>query len=410
MVFQQLLENYAKLVVKSGVNLQKGQELVISSPIECAPFVRLVAEQAYLAGAEEVIVQWNDEKLARLKYDHCPIEKFQQVPTWMSEFQNGYSRKHAAHLSISASSPDALAGVDPKKPAAWVKAMHQACKEFYDNLDMGVNRWCIVSVPTAGWAVKVFPGIPEEQAIQKLWDAIFTAVRANTPDPVGAWQAHKESFEQKTAFLNQQQLKALRYSNSLGTDITIGLPKNHVWAGGGDKTQDGIYFFPNMPTEEIFCTPHKDKVDGIVYSSMPLNYQGTVINSFSIQFEHGRITKVTAEEGLESLQELIAIDEGSHHLGEVALVPYNSPISNMGLIFYNTLYDENAACHFAIGKGFPECFQDGLSKTMEELKQQGMNDSATHVDFMLGTKDLNITGICQDGSEIMIFKNGNWAF
>ncbi len=264
MEFQQLLKNYAKLVVKAGVNLQKGQELVISSPVECAPFVHLVAEQAYLAGAEEVIVQWNDEKLARLKYDHCPIEK------------------------------------------------------------------------TAGWAVKVFPDIPEEQAIQKLWDAIFTAVRANTPDPVASWQTHKESFEQKIAFLNQKQFKALHYSNSLGTDITIGLPDNHVWAGGGDKTQDGIYFFPNMPTEEIFCTPHKDQVDGIVYSSMPLNYQGTVINNFSIQFEQGRITNVTAEEGLESLQELIAIDEGSHHLGEVALVPYISPISNMGLIFYNT--------------------------------------------------------------------------
>ncbi len=410
MQFEEMLAKYAELIVRSGINIQKGQVLCINAPISAAPLVRLAAKSAYGAGAAEVVVRWSDEALSRLKYDYAPLSRFEEVPEWFSAYNNGYAAEGAGFLSIDSADPDAFAGVDPKKPAAWVKAVHAVCKPFYDSLDLGKNRWCIAAAPSPAWAKKVFPGETEEKAVSLLWEAIFKAVRANTPDPAAAWEEHRRSFQQKIERLNTLQLDRLHYRNSLGTDLIIGMPENHLWAGGGAETTDGVYYFPNMPTEEIFASPDKDRADGIVYSALPLNYQGTLIDRFWLKFEKGRIVDFGAEKGYDTLKALIETDEGARHLGEAALIPTKSPISEMGILFYNTLFDENASCHFAIGKGFPECFRGGLESTEEELKARGMNDSAAHVDFMLGTPDLSITGYTKDGAEFPIFRNGNWAF
>lgn len=410
MQFEEMLKKYAELIVRCGVNIQKDQILCVNAPISAAPLTRLVAKAAYETGAKEVVVRWSDETLSRLKYDHAPISQFEQVPEWFSAYNNGYAAEGAAFLTIDSADPDAFSGVDPKKPASWIKAVHAVCKPFYDTLDLGKNRWCIVAAPSAEWAKKVFPEESEESAVEHLWEAIFKAVRVDTPDPAAAWEEHHQRFQQKIQALNTLQLDCLHYQNSLGTDLVIGMPENHCWAGGGAETTDGIYHFPNMPTEEIFASPHLDRADGVVYSALPLNYQGTLIDKFWLRFENGRVTDFGAEQGYDTLKALIETDEGSHHLGEVALIPTQSPISEMGILFYNTLFDENASCHFAIGKGFPECLQGGLEASEEELKARGMNDSAAHVDFMLGTADLSITGYTKDGREIPIFRNGNWAF
>lgn len=410
MDFQERLRNYAKLVVKSGCNLQKGQELLLQTPIQCAEFARLIVEEAYQAGAKEVTVMWGDEKVARMRYDYCGMEVFENVPEWRSALYNGLAKHKGAVLTIAAEDPEAMAGVDPRKISAWTKAADVAFKPYYDAIDMGKNTWCIVSAPTPAWAKKVFPGCAEKEAIEKLWDAIFKAVRADQPDPAAAWEQHRKSFEERSRFLTEQQFDRLHYKNSIGTDIVIGLLKNHVWAGGGERTADGVYFFPNMPTEEIFSTPDRERADGTVHSAMPLNYQGTLIDDFSITFENGRAVSCTAAQGYENLKQIIEIDDGAHRLGEIALIPKKSPISEMGILFYNTLFDENAACHFALGKGFAECVQGGREMEEKELLAAGVNQSAVHVDFMLGTNDLEVTGIKADGTEIAIFQNGNWAF
>lgn len=410
MDFNTKLNNYAELVVKSGLNLQKAQELLIYAPISSAAFVRLVVEKAYQAGAKLVTIDWTDETISRLKYTYCDMDVFENVPKWYSEMDNSIAEKGGAILSITSSDPNALKGIDPSKMTAWRKAEHTACKPFYDGMDLGRNVWCIVGVPSEGWAKAVFPDKPAGEAMELLWEAIFRTVRVDQPDPVAAWQLHKQSFEEKTKLLNEKQFVSLRYHNSIGTDITLGMPENHVWAGGGDRTVNGTYFFPNMPTEEIFTIPHRDKVDGTVHSSMPLNYNGSTIDDFSITFQDGKIVDYSAKEGCDVLKSIIDTDEGSLHLGEVALVPKKSPISEMGILFLNTLYDENASCHFAIGLGFPECVKGGREMSEEELKAAGINFSAAHVDFMLGTADLSITGMQKDGTEFPIFRDGNWAF
>lgn len=410
MDFNTKLQNYAELVVKSGLNLQKGQELLIYAPISAAPFVRLVTEKAYQAGAKLVTFDWADEALSKMKYTHCDMDVFENVPEWYALMDNSIAERGGAILSITSSDPNALKGIDPKKITAWRKAEYKACKPFYDGMDMGRNVWCIVGVPSAGWAKAVFPDCGEDEAVEKLWEAIFHTVRVDQADPIAAWAEHKRSFAERTRILNEKQFDTLTYHNSTGTDITIGLPENHVWAGGGDLTVGGTYFFPNMPTEEIFCSPHRDRVNGTVHSSMPLNYSGSVIDDFSLTFRDGVIVDYSAAEGYDVLKSIIETDEGSTRLGEVALVPKKSPISEMGLLFLNTLYDENASCHFAIGIGFPECLQGGRDMTEEEFAARGINVSAAHVDFMLGTDDLSIVGRQKDGTEFVLFRDGNWAF
>ena len=407
---ENLLKKYAKLAIYQGVNVQKNQTLVISSPIECAKFTRMLVEEAYIKGAKEVVVQWNDELTGKLKYKYSPMEVFETVPEWVKESRLSYAKEGACFLSISASDPELLKDVDPKKVATFRKASSIASREFSSRLMSNENAWSIVSIPTVGWAKKVFPNVSEDEAVEKLWDAIFKIVRVDSQDPVKAWEEHKNTLKKNMDFLNSKRFKSLHYTNSLGTDLIIQLPEKHLWAGGAEFTQDGTEFIANMPTEEIFSMPKKTGVNGKVVSSMPLNYGGNLINNFSLTFKDGKVVDFSAEEGYETLKNLLDTDEGAKYLGEVALVPYNSPISNSNIIFFNTLYDENASCHLAFGKAYSLCIKDGEKMSEEELLKQGANDSLTHVDFMIGTKDLQITGTTYDNEKFDIFVNGNWAF
>lgn len=410
MTFKEKLSKYAKLIVEAGLNVQKGQIVVIDAPVESMELVRLITKEAYQIGAKEVVVKYHDEVVSRYKYENVAKDEFAKVPKWFSEFRNDYADKKAAFLTIHSDDPEGFKGIDPAKIALWSKSVSTACKPFYDSLDLGVNTWCIVASSSLKWANKVYPDMSDKEAVEALWNAIFKAVKVDNDDPLAMWQLHRKSFEAKVEYLNKLNLNKLIYTNSLGTDLTVTLNKDYLFAGGGSYTTDGVYFFANMPTEEIFTSPYYRGTNGIVYSSMPLNYNGNIIDEFKLIFKDGKVVDYDAKVGKEILTEIIEIDEGSHYLGEIALVPYDSPISNMKTLFYNTLFDENAACHLALGKGFSECLKDGLKMTKEQLLEKGINDSLTHVDFMIGTKDLKIIGITDDGQEVLIFNEGNFAF
>lgn len=410
MSLQTNLEKYAKLIVQSGLNIQKGQEVVILTAIEASELTQYVTKEAYEVGAKEVIVQYHDAKVDRMRYEYGETDIFEKVPSWIPDFYNEYARNGAAFLSILSDDPEAMKGVDPKKMTSWRKLVNEACQEYRDSLNKGINAWCIVGASSVKWANKVFPDMSDEEAEEALWNAIFKTVKVDKEDPIQAWQEHRRSFESRVKYLNELQLQSLTYTNGLQTNLTIGLPDEYVFAGGGSYLTNGVYTFPNMPTEEIFTSPNYKEANGIVYSAMPLNYNGSIIDEFYLEFKDGRVVDFDAKVGKDVLKEIIETDEGSHYLGEVALVPFDSPISNMNLLFYNTLYDENAVCHLALGLGFGECIKDGLTLSKEELKEKGVNDSLTHVDFMIGTKDLKITGLTKDGKTVDIFVNGNFAF
>ncbi|AIF52771.1 aminopeptidase [Pelosinus sp. UFO1] len=405
-----MLEKYARLIVKTGVNIQKGQTMVITSPIECASFARMVAQFAYEEGARDVVLNWKDELLAKIRFMQAPEEVFEEFPEWQKEFYLSYVKQGAAFVSIAASDPELFKDVNPGRLVKVQKASNTALKEYRERIMSNKNSWCVVSIPTTAWAKKVFPKLSEEQAVEALWEAILKTVRVDTTDPVAAWEEHKRNLKKHAEFLNTHQFESLQYKNSLGTDLKIQLPKNHVWLGGSEFTPEGLEFLANMPTEEVFTMPKKTGANGTVFSSKPLNYNGNLIDDFSLTFKEGKVVDFTAKQGYEILKGLVETDEGSHFLGEVALVPYNSPISNSNILYYNTLFDENASCHLAIGKAYPVCIKDGENMSNEELKALGVNDSLTHVDFMIGTKDLEIIGITAEGKEIAVFKNGDFAF
>lgn len=405
-----MLEKYARLIVRTGVNLQKGQLLVINSPIECASFTRILAGEAYQEGAGDVIISWKDEKFSRIRFLHAPEKVFDEFPQWQKEFYLSYMREGAAFVSIAASDPELLKDVNPNRVAKAQKTSNEALKEYRASLMNNKNVWNVVSVPTAAWAGRVFPQASPDEAVEKLWQAIFKAVRVDVQDPVAAWEKHKRNLRRTTDFLNRHNFKSLIYKNSLGTDLTIELAQNHVWLGGSEYSAGGVEFIANMPTEEVFTVPKKTGVNGTVVCSKPLNYHGNLIENFSLDFQEGKIVAFRAEKGYDILKQLIETDEGSHYLGEVALVPHDSPISKARILFYNTLYDENASCHLAIGKAYPVCINNGKSMSSEELENLGVNDSLTHEDFMIGTADLDITGITSAGESVQVFKNGNIAF
>lgn len=405
-----LLEKYADLIVKTGVNIQQGQTLVIFSPIECAPFARTIAEVAYQTGARDVVISWKDELFSKIRFLQAPEEVFEEFPEWQKAFYTSYVKEGAAFISIAASDPELLKDVNPDRVAKVQKTSNIALKEYRERLMSNKNTWCVVSIPTQSWAKKVFPHLSEDEAIKALWEAIFKTVRVEEEDPVAAWDQHKKNLKVSAEFLNNHQFKFLRYKNSLGTELEIELPADHIWLGGSEYTTEGIEFIANMPTEEVFTLPKKTGANGIVVSSMPLNYNGNLIENFSLTFKNGKVVEFTAEKGYEVLKKLIETDEGSAYLGEVALVPYDSPISNAKILYFNTLFDENASCHLAIGKAYPICIKDGKNMSKEELDQLGVNDSLTHVDFMIGTHDLEIIGVTSAGKEIPVFKNGNFAF
>lgn len=404
------LIKYASLAVNIGVNIQKDNILVISSPIETAEFARLITEEAYKSGAKDVIVHYGDQKLTKIKLENSSLETISNIPEWQAESYNYYARQEACFISISASDPDGLKGVPVEKIGASQKARTSALKEYFDNSMSNKCRWCVLSVPTLSWAKKVFPKVSDDEAMESLWDVIFKTVRVDTENPVNAWEKHNAYLEEKIKFMNNNNFKSVHLKSANGTDLNIELPEGHIWAGGSEGDVNGIPFNANIPTEEVFTLPKKTGVNGIVYSSKPLSYGGNLIDNFSITFKDGKAIDFTAETGYDVLKQMLESDEGAKYLGEVAFVPYNSPISNSKLIFFNTLFDENAACHLAFGRAYESCVKDADKYSEEELEKIGVNNSVIHVDFMIGTSDLEITGINKNGEAIQIFSNGNWAF
>lgn len=407
--FESKLNEYAALCVKVGINLQKGQPLVISSPIEASDFVRLVAKNAYELGAKEVHVNWNDDILTKLKYENAPMEVFENFPLWYAKGMEEYAKDGAGFISIHAQDPELLKEADPKKIAAANISSSKALKGFRNYTMNDINSWLVVSVPTKGWAKHVFPDVTEDIAVEKLWNAIFKATRMDLENPIEAWKDHINTLIEKGNTLNKSDFKYLHYTSSNGTDLMVELPKNHIWVSGGSTNSKGVYFVANMPTEEVFTLPLKTGVNGVVYSTKPLNYGGKLIDDFKLVFKDGKVVDFDAKVGKETLEDLLAIDDGAKYLGEVALVPFTSPISNSNIVFMNTLFDENASCHFAFGKAYPTNIKGGEHMSDEELEVAGVNDSLTHVDFMIGSSDLNILGETQSGEKIQVFKNGEWA-
>lgn len=406
---EEKLQEYARLLVRVGLNVQRGQTLVISSPVECAYFARLCAAEAYAAGCKEVVMNWHDDALGRMKYLYADDAVFDDVPLWRRHFFNDYAQEGAAYLAISASDPENLKGVDGSRIIRAQQASGKALKEF-DRLQMCSGfPWCIASIPIPSWAKTVFPDDGEERAMERLWDAIFRAVRiSGDGKAVEKWQAHLKTLHARMEKLNALKFKSLHYTNALGTDLTVELPEGHIWEAGNDVTLSGQEYIANIPTEELFTSPLKTGVNGVVYASLPLVHDGNIIDGFHFVVKDGKIVEARARQGEETLQAAIAVDEGASYFGEVALVPYDSPISNQKILFYNTLFDENAACHIAFGEAYP-CLEGGQKMTKEELKARGLNDSITHVDFMVGTPDLRIVGTTHDGREIPVFENGNFA-
>lgn len=403
------LRTYAKLLVETGCKLKAGQKILITGSVTVAPFIRLVVEAAWNAGAADVVVNWNDQVTNRLRYLNAPEDSFDTTPVWQQALLNTTAQEGYAYLGIGGDDPTGMAGVDPRRMAASSKATRRDCAPYVNGRIGGKNVWCGAAAATPGWAKKVFPDLPEEEAVEKLWQAILSAARADGPDPAKAWADHYDAIRRRATLLEERQFDALHYTSGLGTDFTVGLNPDHRWGGGGSITQDGVQFFPNMPTEETFTSPDRERADGIVYSSLPLNYQGGLIRNFWIRFEGGVAVEWGAEEGLDRLESILTLDEGSRRLGECALVPYSSPISQSGILFYSTLFDENAACHLALGRSYPETLPGAQSMNEEELLAHHMNVSAAHVDFMIGTADMDITGITKEGEEVPIFRAGEWA-
>ncbi len=401
---------YARLVLTEGLALQKGQLLAIDCPVDQAWFGRICAKLAYEMGCREVVMNWEDDVLTREKYLHAADEVFDSVHSWTADFFDKVSEEGAAWLAIHAADPENLKGCDADRIRRAQVSSGKAMKKFRERETNNEFPWCVCSIPTEKWVKKVFPDMELNAAMEKMWDTILTTAYVDEGDAVENWRAHIAELQRRTEVLNGYHLKTLHYENALGTDLTVELPETHFWAGGAEKCiTSGVTFSANIPTEEVFTLPLKTGVNGIVYASKPLSLNGNLIEGFGFELKDGKIIRAFAQQGEDVLKNAIAVDEGASYLGEVALVPYDSPISNSGILFYNTLFDENAACHFAFGEAYP-CLEGGDKMSKEELAAHGVNDSITHVDFMVGTADLKITGITREGKEVPIFVNGNFAF
>lgn len=408
MASQQIKEKYAELALRTGVNLQKNQALMINAPIEGADFTRIVARKAYELGAKDVHINWTDDELTLLKYENAPDEVIEHFPEWRVKLHDMYAEDGAAVLSIRSTNPDLLKDIDPSRVAKANKAAAQALVNFRKYTMNDKITWSIISIPTGDWAQKIFPGKSREVAVESLWDAIVKIVRVDKDDPITAWDMHNATLEAAREVLNKKKYKKLIFT-APGTDLEMELPESHIWKGGSAVSVQGIMFNPNMPTEEVFSLPHKYGVNGTVSSTKPLNYGGSLIDNFSLTFKDGKVVNFKAEQGEAVLKHLLETDEGSSRLGEVALVPHESPVSQSGLIFYNTLFDENASCHIALGKAYPTNLAGGSEMDEAQLDQHGVNDSLNHVDFMIGSKELDIDGVKADGSVEAVFRNGTWA-
>ena len=403
-----VLREYARLIVRMGANVQKGQEVLIYAGLDQPEFVKLVVEEAYKAKAKEVTVHWSYQPLSKLHYRYQTVKTLGTVKEWELARQEHYCQAVPARIHLSSSDPDGMKGVNMAKVSKARQMSYPIIKPYSDRMD-GMQQWCIAAVPGAAWAKKVFPGLPKGKAIEKLWEAILATSRVEG-DAVAAWQAHNADLEQRCAYLNNLQIRSLHYVADNGTDLTVGMIPEAVFCGGGETAKTGIFFNPNIPTEECFISPMRGQAEGIVYSTKPLSYHGQLIENFWLRFEGGKAVEVGAEKGEELLKQMVSMDEGAAYLGECALVPQTSPINQTGLLFYNTLFDENAVCHLAMGAGFSDTIRDYHNKTLEECQALGVNDSMIHVDFMIGCDTMNIDATCADGRTVRIFENGNWAF
>ncbi len=408
------LKEYAKLLVRSGIAVKKGDIVIVNAGLDQPEFVKMVVEECYRAKAARVMVEWSYLPLTKINVNNMNAKMLGKVEAFEEEKLKFRLENNVAMLHLVSDDPDGLKGINQKKYAESMAKKMQVIKPYRDAMD-NKYKWCIAAVPGKEWAKKVFPGERTSVAVEKLWSAILLASRVTDKDgklldSTIEWHKHNISFAKRCKMLNEAGLVSLEYKASNGTDLTVGLIENGSFMGGGENTLGGEYYNPNIPTEEIFTSPKAGVAEGIVYSSMPLSWRGEIIDNFSLRFEGGKVVEIKAEKNEELLKTMVGMDEGASMLGECAFVPYDSPIRESGIMFYETLFDENAACHFAIGRGFTNTIIDYDKYTNEEMKEMGINDSALHVDFMIGTKDLSITGIKKDGERFPIFVDGHWAF
>ncbi|MBO4211374.1 MAG: aminopeptidase [Oscillospiraceae bacterium] len=405
---QTTLRKYANLIARVGVNIQKGQEVIINCGLDQPKFVELLVDECYKAGAKKVTVEFNYQPLTKLHVRHRSVTTMSKVEEWEKARMQHYVDILPCRIYLSSDDPDGLKGINQEKMAKANQKRFPIIKPYREAMD-NKYQWCIAAVPGAAWAKKLFPELPRGRAIEKLWEAILFTSRV-TEDPVAAWETHNKDLLARCKYLNSLGIAELRYKGDNGTDFTVGMIAEGKFCGGGDTSLQGVYFNPNIPTEECFISPMRGKAEGIVYATKPLSYQGQLIENFSIRFENGKAVEVHAERNEELLKKMISMDEGAAYLGECALVPVDSPISESGLLFYETLFDENAACHLAMGRGFADTINDFEHKSLEECRKLGINDSMIHVDFMIGYEGLDIDAVTRDGKTVPIFRKGKWAF
>ena len=403
-----VLREYARLIVRCGANVQKGQTVVVYAGLDQPEFVQMVVEEAYKAKAKEVTVEWSYQPLTKLHYRYRTVKTLGTVKEWEKARQEYYCDVIPCRIHLMSEDPDGLKGINMEKVTKANQMSYPILKPYRDRRE-NKEQWTIAAVPGAAWAKKVFPGMRTSTAMEKLWEVILSCSRV-TDDPVKAWDEHNANMKAHCDHLNSLNIRSLHYTADNGTDLTVGLIPEGEWKGGGDTTLGGIFFNPNIPTEECFISPMRGQAEGIVYSSKPLSYRGQLIDNFWIRFEKGKAVDSGAEQGADLLKTMLTMDEGAAYLGECALVPQRSPICESGILFYNTLFDENAACHLAMGMGFADTIKDFQNKTLEECRELGINDSMIHEDFMIGCDSMNIDGITESGETVAIFRNGNWAF
>ena len=403
-----VLREYARLIVRVGINVQKGQDVLVYADLDQPEFVQMVVEECYKAKAREVTVFWDYQPLAKIHNRYQSVKTMANVTEWQKARQEYWCETLPCRLFLESSDPDGLKGMNMEKAAKARKISYPILKPYADRRD-GMQQWCIAAVPGPAWAKKIFPGMRTSQAVEKLWELILKTARVND-EPVQAWQEHNANLKARCDYLNALGIEKLHYTAANGTDLTVGMIPEAMFCGGAETSRQKIVFNPNIPSEECFISPMRGKAEGIVYSTKPLSYQGQLIDNFYIRFENGKAVESGAEVGAELLNTMLTMDEGASYLGECALVPQKSPICESGVLFYNTLFDENAACHLAVGAGFADTIRDNHNKTLEECQALGINDSMIHVDFMIGCDSMNIDAHCRDGKVVPIFRDGNWAF
>jgi aminopeptidase len=414
-IFEQTLEKYAELIVNVGLNLQEGQRLVIHNSrhngvsLKAASLIRKIVSSAYQNGARYVDILWSDEQVNRLRFECAPADSFEEYPVWQAKAIEEYLRNGDAVLTVLSEDPDLLAKQDPERIATAQKTARKWLKPANDLISQNASNWVVTAAASPAWAAKIFPGLSQETALEKLWQAIFKTCRLDHPDPIEAWQRHNHNLQNWSSYMTNKAYTALRFTGP-ETNLTVGMPAGHIWQGGSAISENGIEFIPNLPTEEIFSMPHKNKVDGVVRATIPLNYGGTLIEDISLTFAAGRVVGLSASKGETLLRRLIETDEGAAHLGEIALVPHSSPISQSGILFYNTLFDENASSHLALGRAYNFNIRGGEAMSEAEFAEAGGNFSLAHVDFMIGSDQVDVDGFTESGTVEAIMRNGEWVF